>query len=52
MERVPGFQTTTVNVCNEANLSKVVAVVGFGEITVGVHDPLSIAAGTVVPSVL
>ena len=51
MERVPGFQTTTVTDCREANLSIVVAVEGVGERTVGVHDPLSIAAGSVAPSV-
>ena len=51
MERDPGFHTTTVTVCREANLLTVVVVEGFGERTGGVHDPLSIAAGSVAPSV-
>ena len=51
MEREPGFHTTTVTVCKEANLLIVVVVVGFGESTGDVHDPLSIAAGSVAPSV-
>ena len=51
MERVAGFQTTTVTDCREANLSIVVVVEGVGERTVGVHDALSIAAGTVVSPV-
>ena len=51
MERDPGFHTTTVTVCSEANLLTLVVMEGFGEETGGVHDPLSIAAGSVAPSV-
>ena len=51
MEREPGFHTTTVTVCIEANRLTVVLVEGFGERTGVVHDPLSIAAGPVAPSV-
>ena len=51
MERVPGFHTTTETLCRDANLPGVVTVVRYGECSGGVHDPLSIAAGPVVPSV-